>query len=132
MNNSQWAYFLLRLTLGINLFTHGLARFLDWHKFVDHLAEQFHKTILPDILATWMGWALPPLEFILGILLILGLFTSTALKIGALLLAALVFGACLLQNWEIVGLQMIYALIYYFLLSHLENNRLSIDHHVPK
>ena len=47
---------------------------------------------------------------------------------GALTLAALAFGTNLAQDWNIAGLQLIYAAIYYILLTKREElNKLSID-----
>ena len=69
----------------------------------------------------------PFAELIIGVLLILGLFTSRALLLGALLITVLVFGSGLQENWNVMSSQMIYA-IFFFILSYLiELNRFSLD-----
>jgi thiosulfate dehydrogenase [quinone] large subunit len=60
-------------------------------------------------------------------LLILGLWTSLALIAGSLLMLTLQIGICLAQNWDVAGVQLIYVLLYFILLTYSERNRWSID-----
>jgi thiosulfate dehydrogenase [quinone] large subunit len=69
----------------------------------------------------------PFAESILGALLVIGLFTRWTLTLGGLLIAALVFGTGLRSDWPTVGVQMVYAIIYYFLLRNLADNHFSFD-----
>jgi thiosulfate dehydrogenase (quinone) large subunit len=71
---------------------------------------------------------LPFVETAVGFLLLMGLWTRTALVIGGLLVAALAFGTALRSDWDTLGIQMIYAAIYYLLLANRRDNRFSIDH----
>ena len=74
------------------------------------------------------GAVLPPVETALGLLLLLGLFTRFALIAGGLVMAALVFGTNLAQDWNVAGLQLIYCFLYYYLLAHRrEMNLWSLD-----
>lgn len=123
----QLAYFILRLTMGVNMFTHGVARLLDLEKFNMWMIGQFSNTILPEFLVSLSSYMIPFAELIIGVLLILGLFTSRALLLGALLITILVFGSGLQENWNVMSSQMIYA-IFFFILSYLiELNRFSLD-----
>ena len=61
-------------------------------------------------------------------LLTLGLWTRLALVSGGLLIIALVFGTALRTDWDMLGIQMIYAAIYYLLLVSRTYDRFSIDH----
>jgi len=132
MNNSkqktiELAYLILRLTMGVNMLTHGIARMLNLDGFNTWMIGQFSKTILPEFMVSISSYLIPFVELIIGILLILGLFTSRTLLVGALLIVALVFGSGLQENWNIMSSQMIYA-IFFFILSYLiELNRYSID-----
>jgi hypothetical protein len=36
-------------------------------------------------------------------------------------------GACLAQNWDVAGVQLIYVLLFFVLLTYCERNRWSID-----
>jgi thiosulfate dehydrogenase (quinone) large subunit len=123
----ELAYFILRLTMGVNMFTHGVARLLDLEKFNMWMIWQFSDTILPEFLVSLSSYMIPFAELIIGVLLILGLFTSRALLLGALLITVLVFGSGLQENWNVMSSQMIYA-IFFFILSYLiELNRFSLD-----
>lgn len=123
----QLAYLILRLTMGVNMFTHGVARLLDLEKFNMWMIGQFSNTILPEFLVSLSSYMIPFAELIIGVLLILGLFTSRALLLGALLITVLVFGSGLQENWNVMSSQMIYA-IFFFILSYLiELNRFSLD-----
>ncbi|MFD1539996.1 MauE/DoxX family redox-associated membrane protein [Nonomuraea guangzhouensis] len=48
--------------------------------------------LLPDSLATTVGYGLPILEIVVGVLLVVGLMTRVAGVVGALLMFAFVFG----------------------------------------
>ena len=123
----ELAYLILRLTMGVNMFTHGVARILDLDKFNGWLITQFSNTILPEFIVSISSYMIPFVELIIGILLILGLFTSRALLVGSLLIVALVFGSGLQENWNVMSSQMIYA-IFFFILSYLiDLNRYSLD-----
>lgn len=121
------AYLILRLTMGVNMFTHGVARLLNIEGFNSWMIAQFNDTILPEFMVSISSYMIPFAELIIGVLLIIGLFTSRALLLGALLIVFLVFGSGLQENWNIMSSQMIYA-IFFFILSYLiDLNRFSID-----
>jgi thiosulfate dehydrogenase (quinone) large subunit len=63
-----------------------------------------------------------------GSAMILGLWTSVALIAGSLLMLTLQIGICLAQNWDVAGVQLIYVLLYFILLTYCERNRWSVDH----
>lgn len=129
MEDKAIASFLLRVTLGINIFIHGTIRiFGDYSGFVQHILKEFHDTILPHFSLLIFARSLPFLETLVGFLLLIGLFTRFAAILGAILIAVLVFGTGLKQNWNAAGIQMAYALIYYFIILNLQYDRYSIDH----
>jgi thiosulfate dehydrogenase [quinone] large subunit len=70
---------------------------------------------------------LPWLEAAIGLLVLFGAFTRAALIAGALLIALLTFGSSLHQDWDVVGLQLIYALVYFVLISLRKYNTFSVD-----
>lgn len=53
--------------------------------------------VLPFELARWVGYALPWVEIVVGLLLVLGLFTRVSALIGTLLMLAFVVGIA--QAW---------------------------------
>jgi hypothetical protein len=50
-----------------------------------------------------------------------------ALVAGALLIVALTFGSTLHQDWDVAGLQLIYAAVYFALLALRQYNLFSVD-----
>ena len=128
-NDAVWAYTILRLSFGANIMLHGLSRLLAGHAaFLAYLNHYFEKTpMVPLSLLPAFARVLPPIETGLGLLLILGLWTRFALIAGGLVLTMLVIGTNLAQDWNVAGLQMIYAFLYYYLLVHRDRNTVSID-----
>ena len=123
------AYTILRLSFGANILLHGLSRLLNGRAaFLAYLTHYFEHShlISPGMLPAFAA-VLPWVETILGLLLVLGLFSRFTLIVGALVLTALVIGTNLAQDWLVSGLQLPYCFIYYYLLIHLEQNRMSLD-----
>lgn len=124
----QLAYLLLRATLGVNILFHGLSRLLAGsEKFVATIEQQFRSTPLPGPLVSAFAHCLPWIEFAVGAFVLVGLFTRWALICGALVIIALTFGSTLHQDWDVAGLQLIYAIVYAALIAHLHANRYSAD-----
>jgi thiosulfate dehydrogenase [quinone] large subunit len=124
----ELAYLILRLTLGINILMHGLARILSGlSPFAAGMVKQFAGTSVPPALVHTFAIALPWSELFIGILILVGLWTRTALALGALEIVVLTFGISFTQNWSVAGLQLIYAIVYAILLAFADYNRWSID-----
>jgi thiosulfate dehydrogenase [quinone] large subunit len=125
----QLAYAVFRLTLGINILVHGAGRIFGpgAEAFASTTALEFSKTALPAGMVHTFLLVVPFAELVLGVLTTLGLLTRWALTLGGLLIAALVFGTAMRSDWNTVGVQMIYAVTYYFLLAHRASNRFSLD-----
>ena len=124
------AYTILRLSFGANIMLHGISRLLAGHAaFLGYLSHYFEKTpLIPASFLPIFATVLPPVEATLGLLLLVGLATRFSLIAGGLVMAALVVGTNLAQDWNVAGLQLIYCLLYYQLLvRRRELNRLSID-----
>lgn len=101
---------------------HGAVRvFGDYSGFANGMADNFSETFLPGFSVRLLGYAIPILELIIGIILITGFKLKAGLVIGFLLMATLIFGMCLLQEWGVVGSQMIYA-IALFLILYFQND----------
>jgi thiosulfate dehydrogenase [quinone] large subunit len=127
-NDFALAYALLRITLGINIAIHGISRIVAGPAaFVATLTKQFAGTPLPHFAVQGFAYALPWAEALIGLLLLFGAFTRGALIAGALLIAVLTFGSTLHQDWDVAGLQLIYAVVYFLLLALLRHNALSVD-----
>ena len=127
--DQELALALFRFSLGVNFFMHGASRLFFGHlgTFISGTVKQFHDSVLPVPFVQIFATTLPVIELALGVLLVLGLFTRMALVVGALLMASLIFGMGLLQKWDVVGSQMVYAVAFFLLLFFHTPNRFSID-----
>lgn len=121
--------FLLRFPLGILFFFAGLNKLLGgFGNYVNWMmTEMTEKTWLPGILLAPYTYTLPFIEIILGVLLLLGLFSRQALALTGLLLISLMFGKVLTQDHatvaSITNYILVAAVAYYF---H-RFNRFSLD-----
>jgi thiosulfate dehydrogenase [quinone] large subunit len=128
-SNIVIAYTILRLSFGANILLHGLSRVLNGKAaFLAYLTHYFeHAHLVPAGMLPIFAAVLPWVETTLGLLLVLGLFSRLTLIVGGLVLAVLVVGTNLAQDWLVAGLQIPYCFVYYYLLIHLEQNRMSLD-----
>lgn len=125
--NKNTAYIFLRLSMGINFLGHGLVRLTKLQDFADGMTKSFEKSWFPQLFVYMFSTTLPFLEFIIGLLLIIGFKTRIATMAGASLIILLLFGSSTVENWEGMGIQMIYAGLFYILISRLDDNFLSLD-----
>ena len=124
----QLAYGLLRLVLGTNIMIHGVSRlYMGVKDFAQALVPLFAKTPLPPGAVYAYACALPFVETMIGLCVVLGFGSRYAYVSGLLLIASLTFGAALRQDWDSAGLQLIYALLYSGLLASRECNVFSVD-----
>jgi thiosulfate dehydrogenase (quinone) large subunit len=113
------AYLLLRVFTGLDFFCHGFARiFTGTHLagFAQGMAKGMATSPLPPSLTIATGYAIPPIELLIGLMLLLGLFTRFALTLAFLLMLVLVFGVGMKQDWTAASQQLIYALVLFVLL----------------
>ncbi|MCE9669002.1 DoxX family membrane protein [Myxococcus stipitatus] len=127
LDDRQLAHGVLRLVLGLNILTHGLVRVAAPGAFADSLVQGFTGTPLPEWTVRPFALVLPFVELAVGLLILLGLRLRLALVAGGALIAMLTFGESLRQQWNTVGLQLLYALAYFVLLSRASDARLTLD-----
>lgn len=84
-----WVTTVARLVLGVVLIVAGVPKFRDQIQSVTAVKAY---QLLPDSVATMVGHALPIVEIVIGILLVVGLLTRVAAVVGGLLMVAFVFG----------------------------------------
>jgi thiosulfate dehydrogenase [quinone] large subunit len=121
------AYLLLRVTLGLSILMHGVTRLPHVGAFADGLVKLFAETPLPAIVVRPFAVGLVFVEVIVGLLILLGLWTRWALLLGGAAMAALVFGTGLRSDWSTLAIQMLYAAIYAALLATREYDAYSVD-----
>lgn len=121
------SFLILRLAIGVSMFGHGLVRLPKLAMFSNWMVGTFQKSILPKAMVTPFSYLLPIAEFTIGLLLISGLFTKPALIGGGLVMIILIFGSCMIENWEILPSQLIHAAFFAVLLQFAANNTYALD-----
>lgn len=122
------AYALLRITLGLNIFMHGVSRLLaGLGNFVTVMAKTFENTPVPTTLVVIFSYGLPWLEGLIGLLILIGLRTRESLLSGAVLMLLLTFGTALRQDWNVAAIQLLYSIVYALLIAGLRHNAFSVD-----
>ncbi len=127
LSNNQLAFLLARVTIGINFLMHGIVRLPKLSKFSDGIVKEFSETILPQFSVEAFALALPFVELLIGLLLIIGFKTRLAAVAGFLVMAILILGTSLREDWGLVGSQMIYVIFFFMLIKNLDHNTIAID-----
>ena len=120
-------YTTLRLAIGMSMLIHGLGRLPHDSEFTGATVKLFAKSPLPAFAVAAFARVTPPVESVIGLMVLFGLATRVGLTLGGLWMVLLIFGSTLIEKYDVVGIQLIYSLIFFHLLQHLEQNRLSID-----
>jgi thiosulfate dehydrogenase [quinone] large subunit len=129
------AFFTLRLALGINELMHGVTRIFmgaGLGGFLAFAQNQFKDTPLPVWQVRSFSAVVPIAELIIGVLLILGLWTRWALAFAAVLMLGIIFGTAVRSDWQLVFLQMFYSLLYALMLVWRRYDAWSVDSLISK
>ena len=126
LSNRELGFLVARIGLGVNLFFHGVVRIPNLAGFVQTMETKFADSLLPIFLVTPMAYAIPLIEFAVGLLLILGIATRYALLGAALQMIVLITGCCFVQEWGPINSQMFLLALAAFLIANLDLNRWAI------
>ena len=124
------AGFLLRFALGVLFFFAALGKFIGPGPggFANWILQDFEGTYLPKILVLPYAYTLPYLELLLGVVLILGIFTRVSLTVAGLTLISLAFGKMVQQDHATVANNLNYVLIAAVALWFAwKDNAISVD-----
>jgi thiosulfate dehydrogenase (quinone) large subunit len=131
IDDKSLAYALLRIAFGVNFAGHGLIRIYNGvGVFASTTAEHLAKSPLPPSFAYGFSYAIPFLEAVLGLTLILGVFTRVSLVCGAIFMMALTIGVTANQQWDVAGQQLLYSVVFFLLLYLIEHNTLALDNYL--
>lgn len=119
---NPFAYLLVRLTIGMSMFGHGLVRIPKLTGFSEGMVANFNGSFLPALLVKPFSLALPFLEFIIGLFLIIGFKTKVTAQTGGLLMVILIFGTSMIENWSALPSQMIHASFFIVLIQFIASN----------
>jgi thiosulfate dehydrogenase [quinone] large subunit len=119
---------LIRWALGLLFLVGGIGKLMNLGGFVNgYLLPAFEKTVLPGGLVAAYGYALPFVEVLLGVLLILGLCRTCALALTGVTLISLGFGQILLRQHGTVANIYLYVLMTALALWMGEHDRWTLD-----
>jgi thiosulfate dehydrogenase (quinone) large subunit len=121
------AYLLMRLTIGASLFGHGLVRLPKLGAFHAELAGEFKTSMLPGVLVSGCGYALPFAELVIGVLLLAGALTRAAAVAGGLVMIVLVFGSTSIEHFNVIGDQLVHASLLAAVVAFRRHNTYSLD-----
>jgi thiosulfate dehydrogenase (quinone) large subunit len=128
ISDKTLAYALLRIAFGVNFLGHGVFRILSGTgRFAAATADSMTKSPLPHGMVIAFLSAVPVIETLLGLALILGLATRVTVVAGAVFMWALTFGVTSNQQWETASQQLLYSLVFFVLLFMVEFNGLALD-----
>lgn len=121
------SYLMVRLGIGISMLGHGLVRIPKLKTFSEGMINNFQDSLLPEFLLIPFSFALPFIEFLLGILLIIGWQTKRAAIGGGCIMLALIAGTSLIENWSALPSQMIHLLFFVLVYEFNEANTFALD-----
>ena len=115
-NGNEWAkglgVALVRWALGLMFLVGGVSKLCGLTGFVTgYLAPAFAKTFLPVWMVMAYGYALPFVETLVGVLLLVGCCRKFSLVVAGITLISLAFGQSLLQGFAIVANIMLFILM---------------------
>lgn len=125
-------FVLLRLTVGASMLGHGLVRLPKLSGFSQWMVNSFAKSMLPQAMVLPFSYVLPVAEFLIGLLLVTGLCTRAALVAGGIVMALLVFGTAMIENWDAIPSQLLHLIFFSVLLHFIESNTWALDYLLKK
>lgn len=116
MDTKKTNFFFLRLPLAISLLGHGLVRLPKLQAFSEWMVGSMEKSVLPAALVTPFSYALPVIEAIVGLFLLIGFQVRYTLYAGLVLMSILILGSSSIENWGAIEAQLIHAAYFGVLL----------------
>ena len=133
LSSFQWSLLLARLAAGMSMFGHGLVRMPKLAGFSNWMMGQFQKSMLPDFIVEPFSYVLPIAELLVGVFLLLGLFTKQSLIAGSLVMISLIFGSSMIEEWGAIPSQLIHAAFFCVLLIFVDSyNSFAVDKFLSK
>lgn len=122
------AYLLVRLTIGASLCGHGVVRIPRLGAFHAQMMGEFKASILPAFVVSVCVDALPFVELVIGVLLLAGALTRVAAVAGGLVMIVLILGATTIEHFNVIGEQILHAILLAVVVAFQNHNRYSADH----
>ncbi|WDF67930.1 DoxX family protein [Sphingobacterium oryzagri] len=121
MDKNKISFFFLRLPIAVSLLGHGMVRLPKLAAFSAWMLDTMEKSFLPQGLILPFSFALPILEFIIGIALLFRAGIQYSIYAGLLLMTVLIFGSCSIENWAAIEAQLLHAIYLFGLLLYAQH-----------
>jgi thiosulfate dehydrogenase [quinone] large subunit len=116
-------FFFLKLPIALSLAGHGLVRLPKLRAFAEGMADSMQQSILPKSLITGFGYALPFLEALVGIALLIGFQTRKSIQASLIIMSLLIIGSSTVENWGAIQAQLIHSFYLFGLLWYWDKNQ---------
>src|SRR6478609_1277997 len=127
INMNTTTYLLLRLAVGASMLGHGLVRLPKLQTFSNWMVGSFENSLLPKVLVVPFSYVLPIAEFLIGLMLLGGIFTKQSLTAGSIVMIVLIFGSTMIEHWDALPSQFIHLAFFVLLLQFVSSNSLALD-----
>lgn len=109
MKDFKTTYFFLRLPIAISLLGHGLVRLPKLAAFSNWMVTSMEKSVIPSFMIVPFSYVLPIVEFLIGLLLLIGFQTRYIIYSGLTLMSVLILGSASIENWSAIEAQLLHS-----------------------
>jgi len=109
MKDFKTTYFFLRLPIAISLLGHGLVRLPKLKTFSNWMVTSMEKSVIPSFMIVPFSYILPIVEFLIGLLLLIGFQTKYTIYSGLVLMSILILGSTSIENWSAIEAQLLHS-----------------------
>ncbi|WP_027384177.1 DoxX family membrane protein [Epilithonimonas caeni] len=109
MKDFKTTYFFLRLPIAISLLGHGLVRLPKLEMFSNWMVTSMEKSVIPSFMIVPFSYVLPIVEFLIGLLLLIGFQTRYIIYSGLTLMSVLILGSASIENWSAIEAQLLHS-----------------------
>ena len=109
MKDFKTTYSFLRLPIAISLLGHGLVRFPKLKTFSNWMVTSMEKSVIPSFMIVPFSYILPIVEFLIGLLLLIGFQTKYTIYSGLVLMSILILGSTSIENWSAIEAQLLHS-----------------------
>ncbi|WP_437917876.1 MauE/DoxX family redox-associated membrane protein [Sphingobacterium sp. LRF_L2] len=102
--------------MAASLAGHGLVRLPKLSGFSEWMVRTMETSIVPLWIVLLFSYALPIIEALIGIWLLLGWKVNYVLYCGLVLMSLLILGSCSIEKWDAIKSQLLHAVYMFALL----------------
>ena len=123
MSNATWITLLIRFSMGIIFFAHGLGKVTTFPESPEGIIEGFAETWLPNFVVAPFAYGLPFVELLIGLFLLFGYKYLPTLMATGIVLAILSFGKVVQGQPQGVAQNLTYLLVVAVGIYFADSNR---------